>query len=117
MSSTVKSKKSKDNVKKTPSKKSVKKNKPTTAKKANSVKAIDITIGTPILTRFEKARIIGARSLQLSLEAPSFIPDDGQTRDPIYLAIKELEMKALPLSIRRMLPNGNYQDIPIEALL
>ena len=117
MSPTIKSKKSKDNVKKSPVKKLVKKNKPATMKKSNSVKEINITIGTPTLTRFEKARIIGARSLQLALEAPSFIPMNNQTLDPIHIAIKELEMKVLPLSIRRMLPNGNYQDIPIDALL
>ena len=33
-----------------------------------------ITIGPPVLTRFEKARITGARSLQLSMGAPPFIP-------------------------------------------
>ena len=33
-----------------------------------------ITIGPPTLTRFEKARIMGARALQLSLGAPPFIP-------------------------------------------
>ena len=33
-----------------------------------------ITIGPPRLTKFEKARIMGARALQLSLGAPPFIP-------------------------------------------
>ena len=39
-----------------------------------------ITTGPPSLTRFEKARIMGARALQLSLGAPSFIkiPKNGQ---------------------------------------
>ena len=34
----------------------------------------------------------------------------------ISIAIEELENKALPISIRRTLPNGIYQDIPIEWL-
>ena len=34
-----------------------------------------ITIGPPALTRFEKARIMGARALQLSLGAPPFHPN------------------------------------------
>ena len=37
-------------------------------------------------------------------------------RSSISLAIEELEKKALPISIRRTLPNGIYQDIPLEWL-
>ena len=76
-----------------------------------------ILIGPPKLTRFERARIIGARALQLALGAPPLIPLDPSIKDPITLARKELEVKALPISIRRMLPDGEYQDIPIAGLL
>jgi len=75
-----------------------------------------ITIGPPKLTKYERARIIGARALQLSYGAPSFIP-----RDDLYnfteIAKKELQAKALPISIRRQLPDGIYQDIAIQYLL
>ena len=77
----------------------------------------DIKIGPPKLTRFEKARIIGARSLQLAMGAPFFVPLDDTTKDPIILAMSELASEALPLSIRRSLPNGEYQDIPVKYLL
>lgn len=77
----------------------------------------EIKIGPPKLTRFEKARIIGARSLQLAMGAPSFIPVDETTKDPITLAMAELAGEALPLSIRRSLPNGEHQDIPVKYLL
>ncbi len=77
----------------------------------------EINIGPPKLTRFEKARIIGARSLQLGMGAPSFIPLDETTRDPITQAMAELASTALPISIRRSLPNGVSQDIPIKYLL
>ena len=77
----------------------------------------EITIGPSKLTRFERARIIGARSLQLGMGAPSFIPFDETTRDPITQAMAELASGSLPISIRRSLPNGLFQDIPIKYLL
>lgn len=76
----------------------------------------EILIGPKRLTRFEKARITGARSLQISFGAPLMIKGDVNARSSISLAIEELEKKALPISIRRTLPNGIYQDIPIEWL-
>jgi DNA-directed RNA polymerases I, II, and III subunit RPABC2 len=75
-----------------------------------------VMIGPLSLTRFEKARITGARSLQLSLGAPSLIAIPGGIKDSISLAVAELEVRALPISIRRILPNGLYQDIPIDWL-
>lgn len=80
-------------------------------------KAQVVTIGPPKLTRFERARIVGARSLQLALGAPPFIPVTSEVKDPISLAITELESRALPISIRRALPDGRYEDIPIDWLL
>ncbi len=75
-----------------------------------------IIIGPKRLTRFEKARITGARSLQISFGAPLMIKADVKARSSISLAIEELEKKALPISIRRILPNGLYQDVPIAWL-
>jgi DNA-directed RNA polymerases I, II, and III subunit RPABC2 len=75
-----------------------------------------VLIGPLRLTRFERARITGARSLQLSLGAPSLIRVPNDVRDSISLATVELDLKALPISIRRILPNGLYQDIPITIL-
>ena len=75
-----------------------------------------VLIGPARITRFEKARITGARSLQLSLGAPAFIRVPQEIRDSISLATVELDSKALPISIRRVLPNGVYQDIPIDWL-
>ena len=81
------------------------------------MEAFEITIGPPKLTRFEKARIVGARSLQIAMGAPPFISLDGPYVGPIEVATRELEEDALPLSIRRSLPNGITQDIPIKALI
>jgi DNA-directed RNA polymerase I, II, and III subunit RPABC2 len=79
-----------------------------------AAKGNQVLIGPQRLTRFERARITGARSLQLSLGAPSLIRIPNDVRDSISLAIAELDLKALPISIRRVLPNGIYQDIPID---
>ena len=72
-----------------------------------------VVTGPPTLTRFESARIMGARALQLSLGAPPFIslPKDATTS--LDIAIKELEERVIPITIRRTLPNGDYQNIPI----
>ncbi len=75
-----------------------------------------VLVGPPFLTRFERARITGARSLQLSLGAPALVEILGQAKDSVTLACMELDAKALPISIRRVLPNGVYQNIPADWL-
>ena len=89
-----------------------------TVKKARqpSLADFEIKIGPPKLTRFERARIVGARSLQIAMGAPAFVPIEGVYKGPIETAMKEMEADALPISIRRSLPNGITQDIPIKAL-
>jgi len=73
-----------------------------------------ITIGPPTLTRFEKARIAGARALQLSLGAPPFIAIPKTAITSLDIAIEELEQRVIPIVIRRVLPNSDYQNIPID---
>ena len=75
-----------------------------------------VLIGPAWLTRFEKARITGARSLQLSLGAPPLVKVPDHATSSIAVAIEEIAQKALPISIRRILPTGIYQDISIEWL-
>ena len=74
-------------------------------------------IGPPKLTRFEKARIVGARSLQISMGAPILVEISEGFSSPIDIALKELEIGILPITIRRTLPDGTCQDIPIKWLL
>lgn len=63
---------------------------------------------TPItndrLTKFEVARMIGVRSLQLAMIG-------GCHSDPVRAAIQEYENKTIPLKIRRFLPDGTHRDI------
>jgi DNA-directed RNA polymerase I, II, and III subunit RPABC2 len=79
--------------------------------------AKDALIGPPKLTRFERARIVGARSLQISLGAPMLAPLPDDVVDPIDIAVVELNEKVLPMTIRRTLPEGSFQDIPLTDLL
>lgn len=73
-----------------------------------------IMIGPPTLTRFEKARILGARALQLSLGAPPFISIPKEVATSLDLAYTELEKRVIPITIRRVLPNGDFQNISID---
>jgi len=74
-------------------------------------------IGPPKLTRYEKARIVGARALQISMGAPVLVKPSENVSNPIDIAIQELEGKILPITIRRTLPDGTFQDIPLKWLL
>ena len=72
-----------------------------------------VLMGPPTLTRFEKARIMGARALQLSLGAPPFIDIPASAVTSLDISMKELEKRVIPITIRRVLPNGDYQNIPL----
>ena len=73
-----------------------------------------IVTGPPTLTRFERARIMGARALQLSLGAPVFIEIPKNATTSLEIAMQELKLRVIPIVIKRTLPNGDYQTIPLE---
>ena len=50
-------------------------------------------------TRYERARIIGARALQISMGAPVLI--DVDKKDPIDIALVELEKGVIPITVKR----------------
>ncbi|NPA97624.1 MAG: DNA-directed RNA polymerase subunit K [Crenarchaeota archaeon] len=78
----------------------------------------DIVIGPKRLTKYERARIIAARALQLALGAYPLIDiSELSTRDPVIIAERELEEGVLPILIRREKPNGEYQLIPVKVLV
>ena len=70
---------------------------------------------TPFLTKYEKARVIGARALQISKNAPIFVNTENET-DPILIAEKELRAKKIPFIIRRFLPDGSFEDWAVKEL-
>ena len=77
----------------------------------------EFRIGPPKITRFERARIVGARALQISMGAPILVELPEGVSDPIDIALRELEGGILPMTIRRTLPDGTYQDIALGDLL
>ncbi|KYK60176.1 putative DNA-directed RNA polymerase I, II, III 18kD subunit [Drechmeria coniospora] len=71
---------------------------------------------TPYMTKYERARILGTRALQISMNAPVLVDLEGET-DPLQIAIKELREKKIPLIVRRYMPDGYYEDWTCEELL
>jgi DNA-directed RNA polymerase subunit K/omega len=49
--------------------------------------------------------------------APIIVGVDEGYSSPIDIALKELEAGILPITIRRTLPDGTFQDIPLKWLL
>ena len=61
------------------------------------------------VTKYEKARIVGARALQIAMGAPILmkVKDDEikkMSYNPVEIAKKEFENKLLPITIKRPLP-------------
>jgi DNA-directed RNA polymerase subunit K len=54
-------------------------------------------------TRFEKARIIGARALQISMGAPIVLDVPAGMVDPIEIAWTEFKAGAIPITVKREL--------------
>jgi DNA-directed RNA polymerase subunit K/omega len=55
-----------------------------------------------IITRFERARRLGARALQISMGAPPLVEVNGG--DAIQIAMAEFEKDLLPMTISRLAP-------------
>lgn len=60
-----------------------------------------------MLTRFEKARVIGARSLQLAAGAPVLVKITKKGASLISIVEKEMEEDVLPISVVRHMPDGS----------
>lgn len=60
----------------------------------------------PLLTKYEKTRILGQRAKQLNNGAKSLVNLDIPLIDGYLIALKELEEKMIPVIIRRPLPSG-----------
>jgi len=63
----------------------------------------------PILSRYEKARVLGERAEQINSGAQPFIEIETSMIDGYLIALKELEQKKIPFIIQRPLPNGGSE--------
>lgn len=70
---------------------------------------------TDILTRFEVARLLGARALQISLGAPVLIKTEEL--EPSKIAKQEFKENVIPMTIKRKLPSGDYVVVEIKKAI
>ncbi|AAY80704.1 DNA-directed RNA polymerase subunit K [Sulfolobus acidocaldarius] len=69
------------------------------------------------LTKYEIARIISARALQLSMGALPLIDTSNlKSDDVISIAEEELKRGVLPITIRRIYPNGQVELISVRKI-
>ena len=70
---------------------------------------------TEYLTKYEKARILGIRAMQIANGAPVLV-ETGNELDPLNIAELELKEGKTPLIIRRNLPDGTHEDVAVNEL-
>jgi len=58
-------------------------------------------VATVRYTRFERARIIGARALQISMGSPVLVEVPESMIDPIEISILEFNSGAIPMTVKR----------------
>jgi DNA-directed RNA polymerase subunit K/omega len=75
-----------------------------------SVKPDDVKhISMPYLTTFERTKILGFRSTQLSQGARPFITIPSHVTDVKDVARLELEARRLPFIVKRPMPDGTFE--------
>ena len=62
----------------------------------------------PILTKYERVRILTARTKQLTLGAPNLVKN-VLNKSPLEIAEIELNLNMIPFKIKRNLPNNKYE--------
>jgi DNA-directed RNA polymerase subunit K len=67
------------------------------------------------LSRFEVARLIGARSLQIALGAP--VLAKTEETNPVKIAKIEFRNKLIPMTIKRNLPNGTHVVVNLDKAI
>lgn len=71
---------------------------------------------SPIMTKFERAKILGIRAQQISMSAPIMV-EYGNETDPVEIAKKELKEKKTPLVVLRRLPDNTYEKWAVKDLI
>ncbi len=71
---------------------------------------------TPILTKYEKARILGLRAKQIENGSLPLVEIDKSIIDSYLIATMELEQKKIPFIIKRPLPNGANEYWKVKDL-
>jgi len=66
----------------------------------------DVNKTTHMLTKYERAKIIGIRAQMIADQGVTLV-DTGDLTDPVEMAKAELKANKIPLLIRRQLPGKN----------
>lgn len=74
------------------------------------------TIQPVIMTKYEKAKIIGLRASQIDKNSLIFVDTKGETNSA-RIAQMELRQGRLPMSVRRYRPDGSYEDISVNDMI
>ena len=83
---------------------------------ANGVIVDSLHKTLPMLTKYEKTRILGQRAKQINDGATPFVKVPEGVIDGYLIAIRELEEKKIPFIIRRPLPNRGSEYWMVEDL-
>jgi DNA-directed RNA polymerase I, II, and III subunit RPABC2 len=68
-----------------------------------------------VINKYEKARIIGVRAQQIESGSKPLV-DIGRERNPIKIAMMELEQKKLPMLIQRQIPGKDPHNPQTEVV-
>jgi DNA-directed RNA polymerase I, II, and III subunit RPABC2 len=71
----------------------------------------------PYLTQYEKTKVLGFRTNQLSQGARAFIAVPAHVTDLKEIAKMELEARRLPFIIKRPMPDGTFEKWRLSDLL
>lgn len=78
-------------------------------------KFYDSKRSNPLMTKYEKARIIGKRAQQISENSVIMVDLEGED-DPIDIAKKEIKQNKIKIIVRRYLPDGVEEDWSIDEM-
>lgn len=79
-------------------------------------KPVEKRIGTRMLTKFERIRVIGHRAQEIAMGGK--VKDEfGCAMNPYETAELELKQKKIDLVIRRFFPDGSYEDWRVDELI
>ena len=92
-------------------------NKKNNNNKKFNLKPINERETSRFLTKFERAKILGERAIQISNGAKVMVEVDEGVWDPLAIAEKELREKKIEYIVRRYLPDGSYEDWDLNELI
>lgn len=72
---------------------------------------------TRYMTKYERARVLGTRALQISMGAPVLVNPDEKVTDPLEIAALELKARKIPIVVRRYMPDGSWEDWAVDELI